>query len=185
MDKFKLIETAIKDLVVIETRVFKDERGFFIESYNYREFEKYGINVQFVQDNHSHSKKGVLRGLHFQLKYPQGKLVRVVKGRVFDVAVDLRKNSSTFKKWFGVELSSDNNLQLYIPPCFAHGFLTLEEGTDFFYKCNDYYRPEDEMGIIWNDRTIGINWPLESVERLIISEKDHNLPELEEVIKFL
>lgn len=185
MDKFKLIETPIKDLFIIESNVFKDKRGFFIESYNEKEYSKLGIGELFIQDNHSHSKKGVLRGLHFQLKYPQGKLVRVIRGRVFDVAVDLRKDSLTFGRWFGVELSCENNLQFYIPPYFAHGFIVLENNTDLFYKCTEYYHPEDELGIAWNDSILNIKWPLERIKKVIISDKDIELPTFKEVIRFL
>lgn len=185
MDKFKVIETPIKGLLIIDTKVFKDDRGFFIESYNLGDFASLGINASFVQDNHSMSKKGVLRGLHFQLKHPQGKLVRVISGRVYDVAVDIRPNSSTFGNWYGVELSGENNLQFYIPPGFAHGFIALEDNTHFFYKCTEYYYPQDELGIIWNDTTLNINWPIEMVDNIIISEKDRNLPTFEEVKKWL
>jgi dTDP-4-dehydrorhamnose 3,5-epimerase len=185
MDKFKLIETPISGLIIIETKIFKDDRGFFIESYNKEAFRRLGINTEFVQDNHSFSKKGVLRGLHFQLKYPQGKLVRVISGRVFDIAVDLRKESPTFGKWFGVELLGDNGLQFYIPPGFAHGFIALEDSTHFFYKCTNYYHPEDESGIIWNDSTLNVKWPVDQVSKLIISEKDSKLPTFKEVIKYL
>ena len=184
-EKFKFIETPLKGLIVIESMIFKDTRGFFLESYNFKEFKKKGIDLFFVQDNHSFSKKGVLRGLHFQQNHPQGKLVRVIRGKVFDVAVDLRKDSPTFGKWFGLDLSEENNLEFYIPPSFAHGFLALEDDTDFLYKCTDYYFPEDEYGIIWNDPTININWPIEKVDMLIISEKDKNLITFNEMIKCL
>jgi dTDP-4-dehydrorhamnose 3,5-epimerase len=181
MDKFKVIETPIKGLLIIETKVFKDNRGFFIESYNLRDFASLGINVNFVQDNHSFSRKGVLRGLHFQFKHPQGKLVRVISGKVFDVAVDLRPESSTFGKWFGVELSDVNGLQFYIPPGFAHGFISLEENTHFFYKCTDFYYPEDELGIVWNDPFLNIQWPIGHVNEVIISDKDKKLLPFSEV----
>jgi dTDP-4-dehydrorhamnose 3,5-epimerase len=181
MDKFKVIETPIKGLLIIETKVFKDDRGFFIESYNLRDFASLGINVNFVQDNHSFSRKGVLRGLHFQFKHPQGKLVRVISGKVFDVAVDLRPESSTFGKWFGVELSDVNGLQFYIPPGFAHGFISLEENTHFFYKCTDFYYPEDELGIVWNDPFLNIQWPIGHVNEVIISDKDKKLLPFSEV----
>jgi dTDP-4-dehydrorhamnose 3,5-epimerase len=181
MDKFKVIETPIKGLLIIETKVFKDDRGFFIESYNLRDFASLGINVNFVQDNHSMSKKGVLRGLHFQLKHPQGKLVQGISGKVFDVAVDLRPKSSTFGKWFGVELSDVNGLQFYIPPGFAHGFISLEENTHFFYKCTDFYYPEDELGIVWNDPFLNIQWPIGHVNEVIISDKDKKLLPFSEV----
>ena len=185
MDKFKVIETPIKDLLIIETKIFKDDRGFFIESYNLRDFTSLGINVNFVQDNHSMSKKGVLRGMHFQLKHPQGKLVRVISGRVFDVAVDLRLSSPTFGKWYGIELSCDNGLQFYIPPGFAHGFLALEENAHFFYKCTDFYYPNDELGIKWNDKDVGIQWPIHQVEEIIISDKDRKLPTFKELKELL
>ncbi len=185
MDKFKVIETPIKDLIIIATKIFKDDRGFFIETYNLRDFTSLGVNVNFVQDNHSMSKKGVLRGLHFQFKHPQGKLVRVISGKVFDVAVDLRPNSSTFGKWYGIELSCDNGLQFYIPEGFAHGFISLEKNTHFFYKCTDFYYPEDELGIVWNDPDLNIHWPLDQVSEVIISEKDKSLPKFEEVKEWL
>jgi len=156
MAKFKFIETPIKDLYVIEPTVFEDHRGYFMETYNENEFKKAGLNVDYVQDNQSKSKKGVLRGLHFQSKYPQGKLVRVIKGEVFDVAVDLRRNSETYGKWYGVILTEENKKQFYIPEGFAHGFLVLSDEAEFTYKCTDFYHPEDEGGIIWNDPDIGI-----------------------------
>ncbi|MCD6427467.1 MAG: dTDP-4-dehydrorhamnose 3,5-epimerase [Caldisericaceae bacterium] len=185
MKKYEIKKTSIEGLFIIETKVFEDHRGFFIETYNARDLKKLGLNVDFVQDNHSRSRKGVLRGLHLQLKHPQGKLVRVTRGKVFDVAVDLRKNSKTFGKWFGVELSDKNHLQFYIPPGFAHGFLALEDETDFLYKCTDFYYPEYESGIIWNDPTINIRWPLDRINKLIISDKDKKLPMFKEVVKYL
>ena len=181
MSKFRIIETPIKGLLIIETEIFRDNRGFFMESYNLREFEELGLNLNFVQDNHSMSKKGVLRGLHFQLKHPQGKLVRVISGRVYDVAVDLRMNSPTFGRWFGIELKGEDGLAFYIPEGFAHGFLTLEDNTYFFYKCTEFYYPDDDLGVIWNDPEINISWPLEEVEDLIISDKDKRLPSFREV----
>ena len=181
MEKFKVIETPIKGLFIMETKIYKDDRGFFIESYNKNEFSKLGLEVEFVQDNHSFSRKGVVRGLHFQFKHPQGKLVRVISGRVFDAAVDLRSNSLTFGKWYGVELSGDNGLQFYIPPGFAHGFISLQDNTHFFYKCTDIYYPEDELGIVWNDPSIGIEWPLDQLDEVIVSEKDKKLPSFDEV----
>lgn len=171
--KFNIIETGVKDLVVIEPKVFGDERGFFMESYNKEEFEKLGLKIDFIQDNHSRSKAGVLRGLHFQFKYPQGKLVRVVRGKVWDVAVDLREKSPTFKKWFGIELSAENKKMFYIPEGFAHGFLTLEDDTEFQYKCTNLYYPEFDSGVRYNDEEIAVNWP--EVENLVLSEKDQNL----------
>ena len=144
---------------VIEPTVHGDERGYFMETYNQKDMEEAGLNMNFVQDNQSCSTKGVLRGLHFQLKYPQGKLVRVVKGSVFDVAVDLRKGSKTFGKWYGVELTEENKKQFYIPEGFAHGFLVLSDIAEFCYKCTDFYHPNDEGGLAWNDPKIGIKWP--------------------------
>ena len=185
VEKFKFIKTSIEGLFIIETKVFHDDRGFFVESYNLNEFVSNGLRETFVQDNHSHSKKGVLRGLHFQHKHPQGKLVRVIRGKVFDVAVDLRKDSPTFGKWFGIELSEENRLQFYIPSGFAHGFLALEDVTDFLYKCTDFYYPDDELGIIWDDPTINICWPIDNIESMVISEKDRKLPTFEKVKKWL
>lgn len=150
---------GIEGLAVIEPKVFGDKRGYFVETYNEKDMKEAGFNVTFVQDNQSSSTKGVLRGLHFQKQYPQGKLVRVMKGRVFDVAVDLREKSATYGKWFGVELSEDNFKQFYIPEGFAHGFLVLSESAVFCYKCTDFYHPGDEGGIAWNDPEIGIDWP--------------------------
>jgi dTDP-4-dehydrorhamnose 3,5-epimerase len=156
----KVIPTAIPDVLIFEPDVFGDERGFLLESFNARRFcDAVGIDVSFVQDNHSRSRQGVLRGLHYQIKQPQGKLVRVVMGRVFDVAVDLRKTSATFGRWAGVELTGDNHRQLWIPAGFAHGFLVLSESVDFLYKTTDYYAPQHERSIAWNDPAIGIAWP--------------------------
>lgn len=167
----KTIETAIPDLIVLEPRVFGDDRGFFMESYNSRTFrELTGLDVNFVQDNHSRSSKNVLRGLHYQIKQPQGKLVRVTSGRVFDVAVDLRKTSPTFGQWGGVELTEDNHRQVWVPPGFGHGFLVLSDMADFLYKTTDYYAPADERCIRWDDPDIGIDWPLSDLP--LISDKD-------------
>ena len=167
----KVVQTAIPDVLIFEPRVFGDERGFFLESWNAREFDNaVGHKVQFVQDNHSRSQRGVLRGLHYQVKQPQGKLVRVARGRVFDAAVDLRKSSVTFGQWVGTELSEDNHRQFWIPPGFAHGFLVLSESADFIYKATDYYAPEHERCLIWNDPAVGINWPVN--EAPILSAKD-------------
>ena len=151
--------TCITDVLIIEPTVFSDERGCFFESWNEREFERAGCKAQFVQDNHSRSSRGVLRGLHYQLQRPQGKLVRVVRGQVFDVAVDLRKWSPTFGRWVGVELSEHNRFLLWIPVGFAHGFIVLSADADFLYKATDYYAPEYEHCLIWNDPAIGIEWP--------------------------
>lgn len=157
----KATPLAIPDVILFEPKVFGDERGFFFESFNQRQFEDaVGRPVQFVQDNHSRSVKNVLRGLHYQIQQPQGKLVRVVVGEVFDVAVDLRKSSPTFGKWVGVRLSAENKHQLWVPEGFAHGFLVLSEGAEFLYKTTDYYAPAHERSIIWNDHALKIEWPL-------------------------
>jgi dTDP-4-dehydrorhamnose 3,5-epimerase len=156
----KVIRTSIPDLLMIEPKVFGDARGFFLESFNEKAFVKEtGIEARFVQDNHSRSAKGVLRGLHYQIQQPQGKLVRVVRGVVFDVAVDIRKTSPTFGKWVGVELSEENQRQFWIPPGFAHGFMVLSDSADFLYKSTDYYAPAHERCIAWNDPALGIDWP--------------------------
>ena len=167
----KVTPTSIPSVLIIEPKVFGDTRGFFFESFNQRDFNQAtGLDVNFVQDNHSRSSKGVLRGLHYQIQQPQGKLVRVVHGSVFDVTVDLRKSSPTFGQWVGVELTEDNHRQLWIPPGFAHGFYVLSDSADFLYKTTDYYAPEFECSLIWNDPTIGIEWPLNT--QPIISAKD-------------
>jgi len=171
-----VIPTQIEGLVVIEPKVHGDERGFFLESFNSQRYlEQAGIDVPFVQDNHSRSKHGVLRGLHFQIHKPQAKLVRCVVGEVFDVAVDLRKDSSTYGQWFAVLLSAENKKQLYVPPGFAHGFQVTTEFAEFEYKCSDYYAPDDEGGILWSDPDLAIPWP---VGDPAISEKDLLLPHL-------
>lgn len=167
----KVSRCALPEVLLLEPRVFGDERGFFLESYNARQFaELTGLDVDFVQDNHSRSAQGVLRGLHYQLLQPQGKLVRVVRGRVFDVAVDLRRSSPRFGQWVGVELSEHNHHQLWVPPGFGHGFLVLSESADFLYKTTDYYAPQHERCIAWNDPDIGIEWPLPSPP--VLSDKD-------------
>ena len=150
---------GIEGLCVIEPEIHLDARGYFTESYNQKDMQEAGLNVNFVQDNQSGSVKGVLRGLHYQKEHPQGKLVRVIRGRVYDVAVDIRRGSVTYGKWFGIELSEENRKQLYIPEGFAHGFLVLSENAEFCYKCTDFYYPGDEGGIAWNDPTLGIKWP--------------------------
>jgi len=156
-----VVATHLPDVVILEPRVFPDERGFFLESWNARDFvAATGIAATFVQDNHSRSQRGVLRGLHYQIVQPQGKLVRVARGSVFDVAVDLRKSSPTFGRWVGAELSESNHRQLWVPPGFAHGFLVLSESADFIYKTTDYYAPQHERCLIWNDPEVGIDWPL-------------------------
>ena len=167
----KAIPTTIPAVLIIEPKVFGDARGFFFESFNQRAFSQAtGLDVNFVQDNHSRSAKGVLRGLHYQIRQPQGKLVRVVRGAVFDVAVDIRKSSPTFGQWVGVELTEDNHRQLWTPPGFAHGFYVLSDSADFLYKATDYYAPEFERSIVWNDPKIAIAWPLDT--QPIVSAKD-------------
>lgn len=169
----KIIETCLKDCFVIEPSVFGDSRGFFFESFNQKTFSSLvGDGFEFVQDNHSKSSKGVLRGLHYQIKQPQGKLVRVVQGAVFDVAVDLRKSSSSFGKWFGTVLSEENRLQMWVPPGFAHGFAVLSETAEFLYKTTDFYAPEHERCIIWNDKSLGIDWQISGDP--LLSNKDIN-----------
>lgn len=168
----KIVETALPGVRIIEPRVFGDARGFFMETWNGEAFCKAGLDVSFVQDNHSRSQKGVLRGLHFQNPGPQGKLVRVTKGAVFDVAVDLRWSSPYFGKWVDVELSETNQRMLWVPEGFAHGFLTLEDDTDFLYKCTAPYAPQSEHSLAWNDPAVGIEWPLDDIEP-IISAKDN------------
>ncbi len=170
MGKIKVTRNEIEGLAVIEPTVFRDERGYFVETYNENDMKEAGLDLRFVQDNQSMSRKGVLRGLHFQKQYPQGKLVRVLEGRVFDVAVDLRANSPTFGRWFGVELSSENMKQFYIPEGFAHGFYVMSDVAVFAYKCTDFYHPGDEGGMKWDDPEIGIEWPLDGEP--LLSEKD-------------
>lgn len=181
MSKFKIIDTPIDGLVIIEPTVFGDNRGFFMESYSKRDFVEVGIDEEFVQDNHSKSKKGVLRGLHFQTKNPQGKLIRVVSGSVYDVAVDLRVESPTFGQSYGVVLSADNKRQFYVPPRFAHGFLTLEDDTEFLYKCTDYYYPQYDGGILWSS----VEWDFQQLgigeNELIMSDKDKKQPQINEI----
>jgi len=179
MEKFKFTKTNIEGVYVIEPTIFGDNRGYFMETYNYNDFKLGGIDVTFVQDNQAKSKRGVLRGLHFQEKYSQGKLVRVISGEVFDVAVDLRKDSKTYGKWVGAILSAENNMQFFIPKGFAHGYLVLSETAEFIYKCDEFYHPEDEGGLLWNDKTIGIEWP--DVGEIILSEKDKKNPKFEEL----
>lgn len=176
----KLTLTPIKDLVVIEPKVFEDQRGYFFEAYNKNTFYELGLDYDFVQDNQSYSTKGVLRGLHFQKQYPQAKLVRVLQGEVFDVAVDLRKNSPTYGKWYGVTLSAENKKMFMIPRGFAHGFLVLSDTAVFSYKCDDFYHPNDEGGIMYNDPDIGVEWPNIDSE-YILSEKDRKHPKIKEL----
>ena len=200
MGQIKVIKCPIQGLYVIEPTVHGDDRGYFMETYNLRDMSEAGLNMQFVQDNQSMSTKGVLRGLHFQKQYPQGKLVRVIKGHVFDVAVDLRADSSTYGQWFGVELSEENKKQFYISEGFAHGFLVLSEIAEFCYKVTDFYRPGDEGGLAWNDPEINITWPqvkgtyagtasaegyfMEDGTPLNLSEKDQLWLKLSQTFKF-
>ncbi len=174
-----IITTQLEGVVIIEPEVFRDNRGFFAETYNQKRYEKYGINCIFVQDNLSYSQQNTLRGLHFQIKHPQAKLVQVISGEIFDVAVDIRPDSTTFGKWTGAYLSDKNKRQLFIPQGFAHGFSVLSETAYFSYKCSDYYFPQDEGGIVWSDPDIHIDWP---VTNPIISEKDKQLPCLSELL---
>ena len=184
MGKIKVTTCDIEGLYVIEPTVFKDERGYFMETYNQNDFKEAGLNMTFVQDNQSMSVKGVLRGLHFQKQYPQGKLVRAVRGTVFDVAVDLRSDSKTYGKWFGVTLSAENKKQFYIQEGFAHGFLVLSDEAEFAYKCTDFYHPGDEGGLLWSDPEIGVDWPIEPGMELIISDKDKKWSGLKDTFKF-
>ena len=177
---------GIQGLKVIEPTVFGDERGYFVETYNYNDFAAAGIDCQFVQDNQSASKKGVLRGLHFQINYPQDKLVRVINGEVFDAAVDLRPGSETFGKWFGVVLSAENKKQFFVPKGFAHGYLVLSDYAEFCYKVTDFYHPGDEGGLLWNDPAIGIEWPMPdgmTMEDIVLLERDMKWGGLEEYMK--
>lgn len=200
MGRIKVTKAPIEGLYIIEPTVHGDSRGYFMETYNQNDMRDEGLNMNFVQDNQSMSVKGVLRGLHFQKKYPQGKLVRVIRGKVFDVAVDLRAESNTYGKWYGIELTEENKKQFYISEGFAHGFLVLSSVAEFCYKCTDFYHPGDEGGIAWNDPTIGIKWPkvngvyretaeskgytLNDGTPLILSEKDQKWKRLGETFKF-
>ncbi|MCR5672917.1 MAG: dTDP-4-dehydrorhamnose 3,5-epimerase [Lachnospiraceae bacterium] len=181
MGKISVEKTPIEGLLVISPKVFGDERGYFMETYNIADFKEAGIDCTFVQDNQSASKKGVIRGLHFQIEHPQDKLVRVIRGEVFDVAVDMRKGSPTYGQWYGVRLSEENKKMFFIPKNFAHGFLVLSDYAEFTYKCTELYHPNDEGGIIYNDPDIGIDWPIEDESALIFSQKDKNWPTLKEL----
>ena len=183
MGKFKKIDTSIEGVCIIEPTVFGDNRGYFMETYSQKDFEELGLNYNFVQDNQSKSKKGVLRGLHFQKENSQAKLVRVIKGEVFDVAVDLRPGSKTYGKWEGVRLSEENKKMFMIPRGFAHGFLVLSDEAEFTYKCDDIYNPNAEGGLAWNDPDVAIDWPLENIkeDELLTSEKDAKWPSLKEL----
>ncbi|MEE0872463.1 MAG: dTDP-4-dehydrorhamnose 3,5-epimerase [Ruminococcus sp.] len=184
MSNFIFTKTDIEGVIIVEPKVFGDNRGYFMETYEERKFIEGGITAKFVQDNQSKSSKGVLRGLHSQYKHAQAKLVRVLKGEVFDVAVDVRKGSATYGKYVGVRLSEENKKQLFIPRGFLHGFLVLSDEAEFVYKCDDFYHPEDEVGVAWNDPKIGIKWPIENIEEIKLSEKDKNNPLLEEVSEY-
>ncbi len=182
MGKFQFQKTEIDGLYVIEPTVFGDDRGYFMETYNYNEFKEAGLGMTFVQDNESKSRRGVLRGLHFQTRNPQGKLVRVIEGEVFDVAVDLREGSKTFGKWYGVTLNTENKRQFYIPEGFAHGFVVLSDEAKFVYKCTNFYDPSSEGGLLWNDPEIGIEWPVTDDMNILLSEKDRKQPTLREYL---
>lgn len=168
----KKVPTELNDCFVLDPVIHGDERGFFIESWNEKTFSSIGLDVSFVQDNHSRSTRNVLRGLHYQINRPQGKLVRVTRGVVFDAVVDMRRGSSTFGKWFGTELSEENKRMLWVPPGFAHGFLVLSDSADFQYKCTEYYSPQDDRSLRWDDPTVGIDWPLSQDVIPGLSEKD-------------
>ncbi|WP_029452249.1 dTDP-4-dehydrorhamnose 3,5-epimerase [Clostridium algidicarnis] len=172
MGNFNFIKTKIKDLYIIEPKVFGDNRGYFMETYSKRDFNEAGLTMEFVQDNESKSKKGVLRGMHFQTKYTQGKLVRVTEGEVYDVAVDLRDGSDTYGMWEGILLTAENKKQFYVPEGFAHGFLVVSEKAVFNYKCTNFYAPEYDSGLLWNDKDVAIDWPLDGIEEILLSEKD-------------
>ncbi|GJQ58399.1 MAG: dTDP-4-dehydrorhamnose 3,5-epimerase [Candidatus Scalindua sp. AMX11] len=174
----KIQETSLPGVLLIEPKVFKDSRGFFMETFHKGKYEEGGIDQDFVQDNYSHSSSGTLRGLHYQLKHPQGKLVYVITGEIFDVAVDIRYGSPTFGQWGGFTLSSENRRQVYIPEGFAHGFCVLSESADVLYKCTDVYKPDDEYGIMWSDQTMSIEWP---VIKPNVSDKDRQYSELREI----
>ena len=180
MGIIKVTQCEISEMYTIELAVYSDSRGYFMETYNQQDMAVAGLNMTFVQDNQSMSRKGVLRGLHFQKQYPQGKLVRVIRGEVFDVGVDLRPGSPTYGRWHGEILSAENKKQFYIPEGFAHGFFVLSDEAEFCYKCTDFYHPNDEGGIRWDDPDIGIDWPIPEGTDLILSEKDQSWPSLKE-----
>ena len=184
MGQIQVTHCEIEGLAIIQPTVHGDDRGYFMETYNQKDMQEAGLAMTFVQDNQSMSVKGVLRGLHFQKQYPQGKLVRAVRGTVFDVAVDLRSDSKTYGKWFGVTLSAENKKQFYIPEGFAHGFLVLSDEAEFAYKCTDFYHPGDEGGLLWSDPEIGVDWPIEPGMELIISDKDKKWSGLKDTFKF-
>jgi len=172
MGKFNFIETRLAGLYIVEPHIHRDARGYFMESYNRADFHNAGLTMNFVQDNESRSSCGVLRGMHFQINHPQGKLVRVTSGEVYDVAVDIRPDSPTYKQWEGVYLSAENKRQFYIPPGFAHGFLVTSDEAEFCYKCSEFYRPDDEGSLKWNDPEVNIDWPIPDGMEVILSTKD-------------
>lgn len=179
---FRLSKTNLSDVLILEPKIFEDDRGFFFESFNKKEFYRLtGLNIEFVQDNHSKTKKNTLRGLHYQITKPQGKLVRVIQGKVFDVAIDLRRSSKNFGKWFGTELSSDNKKQLWIPEGFAHGFVTISETADIIYKTTNYWFPQYEICLDWSDADIGIQWPINNPK---LSDKDKKGIKIKDAILF-
>jgi dTDP-4-dehydrorhamnose 3,5-epimerase len=178
----EIIKTSIPEIIVFVPPVFTDSRGYFLETYQQQKYAEAGISKPFVQDNQSYSTKNVLRGLHFQLRHPQAKLVRVTQGTVFDVAIDIRKHSPTFGKWHGEILSAENKRQMYVPENFAHGFCVLSDNAEFVYKCTDFYVPGDESGLIWNDPQLGIDWP---IDQPILSDKDAVLPKLADILELL
>ncbi len=178
-------QTSLPGVVVFEPKVFGDARGFFVETFRQDWLREAGVTLPFVQDNQSRSRRGVLRGLHYQMEQTQGKLVRVASGRVFDVAVDVRKGSPTFGQWEGVVLDDESHCQFYVPPGFAHGFVVLSETADFVYKCTEYYHPASEAGICWDDPVVGIKWPEEILDSILLSEKDRALPLLENQVASL
>ncbi|MGL5416278.1 MAG: dTDP-4-dehydrorhamnose 3,5-epimerase [Clostridium sp.] len=181
MSNFKFMKTKIKDLYIIEPKCFGDDRGYFMETYSEKAFNEAGLTMKFVQDNESRSKKGVLRGLHFQTKHTQGKLVRVTDGEVYDVAVDLRKGSPTYGEWEGILLTAENKKQFYVPEGFAHGFLVVSDYATFNYKCTEFYAPEYDGGVLWNDPEIGVEWPTNGIKELLLSEKDKKQKTLKEL----
>lgn len=183
MSNFTFISTPIEGLYIIDTKVFGDDRGYFMETYRYEDFKAAGLDMVFVQDNQSKSKQGVLRGMHFQTKNPQGKLVRVVKGEVYDVGVDLRPGSATFGQWHGVLLTEENKRQFYVPEGFAHGFLVVSPTAEFVYKCTNYYDPQSEAGIMWNDPDLAIDWPIPEGMEVSLSDKDKQQQSFKEYCK--
>ena len=181
----KFIPSNIPDVILIEPKVFGDHRGFFMETWQRNTFAENGIDFDFVQDNHSKSSQGILRGLHYQIQQPQGKLVRVVQGTVFDVAVDMRQSSPTFGQWVGYELSAENHHMLWVPPGFAHGFYVMSDSAEFVYKCTDYYAPEFERSLLWNDPHLAIDWQLVDNKAPVLSDKDAQAPMFSDAQKFL